>query len=351
MRALRGDSLDLRTFSYIADTPAFNEERWIDVVVGASKASPWKIGLTPQDFMADFDRLLEAQGEPIQEPAAYPQHRVFGLARGGGVKVILTGEGGDELFGGYTIFLTARLASLVRRGRVLAAARLVEQARRLGRVDRARDVVLDEGLILPRAVRELIRPVASEPLVPSWLDGRWFAERGVIAEPPPQPEGRDALHEKLHLYLTQEKLPRLLRYGDRNSMAFSLECRLPFLTPQLARFVSALPEEYLIAPDGTSKAVFRRAMRGIVPDEILDRRDKVGFQMPIPSWLPTLGPWLADLLDGADPAHVAPLRLDEVRSRWQPGAGAPALSDVYLLWRCANVVRWADRFAVSFEAS
>jgi asparagine synthase (glutamine-hydrolysing) len=134
-------------------------------------------------------------------------------------------------------------------------------------------------------------------------------------------------------------------------MAFSLECRLPFLTPQLARFVSALPEEYLIAPDGTSKAVFRRAMRGIVPDEILDRRDKVGFQMPIPSWLPTLGPWLADLLDGADPAHVAPLRLDEVRSRWQPGAGAPALTDVYLLWRCANVVRWADRFAVSFEAS
>ena len=268
MRALRGESLDLRTFSYIADEPALNEERWVDTVVAASGASSHKLSLGPDDLAADFDRLIDAQGEPMLETPAYAQHRIFQLARESGVTVVLTGEGGDELFGGYDVFLTARLVSLIHRGRLIEASRFAARLRARQRVGRARDVLVAEGMLLPRCVRELVRPLLAEPLVPGWLNTRWLAEHDVVPAAPAQAEGRELLRKKLHLALTETKLPRLLRYADRNSMAFSLECRLPFLTPQLTRFALSLPDELLIGADGTSKVVLRQAMRGIVPDEV-----------------------------------------------------------------------------------
>ena len=203
MRALRGPELDLRTFSYVADEPSLNEELWIDAVAGAAGASTAKIGMTPRDFGADFDRVLEVQGEPFVELPVYAEYRVFGLAKKEGLSVILSGQGGDELFGGYSFFLAARLASLVRRGRLVQAARFAAQLRKLPRVRRVSDVVRSEGLLLPRAIRELLRPIGDEPLFPWWLDRDWFLERGVRPRPPVQAEGREALREKLHLSLTE----------------------------------------------------------------------------------------------------------------------------------------------------
>jgi asparagine synthase (glutamine-hydrolysing) len=85
--------------------------------------------------------------------------------------------------------------------------------------------------------------------------------------------------------LTGQGLGSLLRHGDRNSMHWSIESRQPFLTIEMAEFLLSLPESYLLGPDGETKRIFRAAMRGIVPDEILDRRDKIGFQTPEQEWL------------------------------------------------------------------
>ena len=76
----------------------------------------------------------------------------------------------------------------------------------------------------------------------------------------------------------------LLRYADRNAMAVSLENRVPFLTTALADFALSLPDELLIGRHGTTKKVLRAAMRGVVPDTILNRRDKIGFVTPEARW-------------------------------------------------------------------
>ncbi len=68
-------------------------------------------------------------------------------------------------------------------------------------------------------------------------------------------------------------------------MRWSVESRVPFLTTDMAEFLLTLPESYLLSRDGETKHLFRAAMRGIVPDEILDRRDKIGFQTPEADWL------------------------------------------------------------------
>lgn len=108
-----------------------------------------------------------------------------------------------------------------------------------------------------------------------------------------------------------------LRYEDRNSMAFTIESRTTFLTPALVTFVFSLPEEYLIAADGTSKAVFRHTMRGIVPDVILDRQDKIGFATPEQHWLRALRPWAAKVLQSETAKTVPVLHLEVVQQQWQ----------------------------------
>jgi len=92
-----------------------------------------------------------------------------------------------------------------------------------------------------------------------------------------------------------------LRYSDRNAMAWSIENRFPFLSPELVRFCLQLPESFLISPMGETKHIFRHAMRGIVPNEVLSRPDKLGFETPERPWLKALVAdnvsWLPKLLE------------------------------------------------------
>ena len=140
----------------------------------------------------------------------------------------------------------------------------------------------------------------------------------------------------------------LLRYEDRNSMAYSIESRVPFLTPQLARFVLSLPESYLIDRDGTTKAVFRRAMRGLVPDVILDRQDKIGFATPEQRWLRQLSPVVERILASDTAAAIPMLRLPVLRAEWQAMKSDPPGRD-FRAWRWINLIEWVRRSGVVFS--
>lgn len=144
-------------------------------------------------------------------------------------------------------------------------------------------------------------------------------------------------------------MPGLLRYEDRNSMAFSIESRVPFLTPALASYVLALPEEYIIASNGTTKAVFRRAMRGIVPDTILDRRDKIAFATPERKWLLTLRPWVNRVLASeAGAVQIGALDIEEARREWERVVSNEKPFD-FRVWRWLNTIAWAQRFSVEIN--
>jgi asparagine synthase (glutamine-hydrolysing) len=131
-------------------------------------------------------------------------------------------------------------------------------------------------------------------------------------------------------------------------MAFSIESRVPFLTPELASFCFSLPDEYLIARDGTSKAVFRRAMRGIVPDAILDRRDKIGFATPERRWLLEMRPWVESILFGGRAASIPALNIPALRRDWKGLVQGKKVFD-FRVWRWINLVLWAERYNVQFD--
>jgi asparagine synthase (glutamine-hydrolysing) len=347
MRTLE-PALELHTFSYVADDAELSEERWIDLAASACGAVVHKTTATPAQLVTDLDALLAAQDEPFGSTSIHAQYRVFAAARATGIKVMLDGQGADELLAGYHPFAAARLASLVRQGRLTEAASFAGRARR-GPGRGALPLWAGEFLV-PTALQAPLRRMVGQELTPAWLARDWFAPRGVRFEPAKYAYGggRDVLRTQLRRATTWSSLPMLLRYEDRNSMAHSIESRVPFLTPGFARFVLSLPEEYLVDRDGTSKAVFRRAMRGLVPDAILDRRDKIGFATPEHRWWKELAPRVERLLSDESLARVPVLRGEALRAEWRAIVARGARRD-FRAWRWVNLIEWAHRTGADFS--
>ncbi len=341
MRRLQGNTIDLHCFSHVTDDPAINEERWADLVGDAAGAMVHKAKPTARELLADLDALIRAQDEPFVTTSIYAQYRVYKLAAAHGLKVMLDGQGGDELFAGYRHFLAARMATLVRGGRGLSAARMgVGFLRASG----------PAGLRhLPKAGRLLARRLGrGGSSDPPWLEPAWFAAHGAGPAAPertPDDGKGGRLHAALRDAIERQSLPALLRFQDRNSMAFSVEARVPFLTVGLAETALGLPEEYLVGPDATTKCVLRRALRGIVPERVLDRRDKIGFETPQRQWLAELRPALEGILGGETARTIPALRHESMMAALdndRAGVAGPA-------WRWLNLVRWAELLNVRFE--
>ncbi|HWW52538.1 MAG TPA: asparagine synthase-related protein, partial [Acidimicrobiales bacterium] len=182
-----------------------------------------------------------------------------------------------------------------------------------------------------------------EGLMPSWMSTEWFRDHGIDGHTARGTAAdRGGLRETLVEDVLRTSLPALLRYEDRNSMAWSVESRVPFLTVPLAEFVLSLPEELLVGDDATSKSIFRDAMRGIVPDAVLDRRDKIGFATPEKAWLQAGSGWVDSVLASDTARSIPALRIAAIdRNR---GRGFDGWA-----WRAVNLVRWTQRFGVEWS--
>lgn len=349
MRHLFPES-EIHTFSYIAEDERLSEERWVDLAGRHVGATLHRVCPTAAEMVADLPELIRIQDEPFGSTSIYAQYRVFRLAREVGIKVMLDGQGADELFGGYKLHVAARLASLVRSGRLVEAAHFVRYAARYPVAGRwLEQVAYALAMLLPEGVQAPFVRLWGRESVPEWLDMAWFTDRGVA----PRlhlwhAQDSRVLREMLERSFGETILPMLLRYEDRNSMAHSIESRVPFLTPEMAAFTFSLPERYIIGPDGTTKSVLRRALRGLVPDAILDRKDKIGFVTPEKAWLAQLRPWVERVLEDPAARRIPFLRLDVVRAEWEAVLAGRTRFD-FRVWRWINFIEWVKQNEVRFD--
>ncbi|MDC1118124.1 asparagine synthase (glutamine-hydrolyzing) [Alphaproteobacteria bacterium] len=345
MRILKGPELDLHAFTFIAPGTNINEEQWADMAAQHVDARHHKISLTGQQLAQDIDNLIITQGEPFGTTSIFAQNRVFKLAHDNGIKVTLDGQGADEILAGYMPFLAARLASMLKSGQLVRGAKFIGNAdNKVGTLLRAM------RFLLPSSIQGPARSIIGEGLVPCWMDKSWLEKNGVTPEAPQKPvSGEDVLRHELMASLTDRVLPSLLRYQDRNSMAHSVESRVPFLTTKLVDFLYSLPEEFLVSDAGITKVLFRSSAQGLMPDEIIRRRDKIGFAAPEETWLRDAGSWVEDVLS-SDTMSVIPAfdhtnisnEIDVIKS------GKKRISNE--VWRWANIARWAKIFDVKFTS-
>jgi asparagine synthase (glutamine-hydrolysing) len=344
MRELEGDALDLRTFTYVSDSEAQSEARWASLAGDDVRAVQHCVTPSAEDLTADLEMLIQCQDEPFGSTSIYAQHRVFRLAAENGIKVVLDGQGADEMLGGYAHHSGARLAALIRQGR-LGAARRFWGGTPTGYGGARYGRLMAAQYLVPSSAHGLLRRLVGRSVVPPWLNESWFRAQGKSQFSLDTRTGGD-LRDEL-VADVRGNLPSLLRYEDRNSMHFSVESRVPFLTPELCDFFLALPDEFIISSDGVSKSILRAAMRGIVPNEILDRRDKVGFQTPEWQWMQRVRPWAERILQ-SDVARGLPVfRYDQLLAAWRQSLSHPSQHHTWV-WRWINFIRWVELNDIAF---
>ncbi len=333
----------INTFSYIAPGYVQSEEIWIDRINQFTGAKVHKVSATGNDLADDLDRLIQLQGEPFTSSSAYAQFCVFRLARENGIIVTLEGQGADELLAGYSGFPGHRLLSLLECGDLSGAERFARQWARWPGRSYGRAWQYLAAITLSDDLFCVASKVMGRGFTPAWINADALADAGVkmVFEREKQhksAKGRRVM-ERLASALNNRNLPGFLRESDRSSMQFSLESRVPFLTLPLANLLFSLPEHYLISRNGETKSVFRAAMRGIVPDQLLDRKDKIGFATPEHTWLMEIANTVRYWLQASHDipflnAHALLEHFDAIVS-----GKIPCTAHV---WRWVNFIKWYE---------
>ena len=318
------------TFSARYDDRRHDEGTFIDAVVAATAVEPHEARPTAEGLALEIDQLVRQQDEPFWSTSIYAQWLVFRSARENGVVVTLDGQGGDEVAGGYTHYFGPRLASLLRAARPIA---FVQEAAALARRHPSQRAQLPIRIAAGLAPWRLREQLARRTRRPTWVRGTGEAEpRDVYGVP------NDPLSAQIHRDLTLGLRP-LLRVADRNSMAHSVESRLPFLDYRLVEFgYSARPETKI--RDGVTKTMLREGLRDVLPREGRDRHDKIGFSTPEDTWFRGALLLLArDVL--SSPSFQDRPWFDAARVRETLEAHVGGANRALELWRALNTELWA----------
>ncbi|MGV7224866.1 MAG: asparagine synthase (glutamine-hydrolyzing) [Nitrospinales bacterium] len=348
MRQIQGYELDLFTFSHIVEDPKVCEEKWVDIIGSASASKVHKLKPTADELLVDLDSLMYHQDEPFGSTSIYAQYRIMRLAKENKIKVMLDGQGADEVLAGYSGYFGARMASLIRNQEWKDAFRFYSNSVRTGNLQWQNFIMQTCQFFLPDFLIAPAKKAFNVDLVTSWLNNRWFKERQVDYTGYQINRNRYIMRERLYESMTQGGLNSLLRYEDRNSMAFSIESRVPFLTPELTNFLFSLPEKYILDMNGTSKYVFRQAMRGIVPDAVLDRKDKIGFATPELEWLKSLRLWTERLIDGEIARNIPVVNINKFKVEWNDVLSGKAKFD-WRIWWVINLIKWVEHIDAHFD--
>ena len=335
--------LEINTFSYVAPGSKRDEEYWVDIVNKHVGAFAHKVLISPSELINDLDDMIKFQGEPFGSTSIYAQYRVYKLAKESGVTVTLDGQGADELFAGYEGYPEWRVRSLLSSGKFIKALNFLVNWSKGS--NRSLTVAIEKSIansILPKHLVPLARKLSKRGVPAQLFKSNLMAENGINLNTPInslRDIGWDrALASRLRFALTKGDLSELLRYVDRNSMRWSIESRVPFLTTDFAEFVLRLPEHGLVSENGVTKNYFRKAMVGIVPNQILERKDKVGFETPELDWLKFLKNDVDTWLDGL--IEIPWVNVDGAKIYFQDVlAGNRKFS--WQVWRLINAARWS----------
>ncbi|HAL92551.1 MAG TPA: asparagine synthase (glutamine-hydrolyzing) [Verrucomicrobia bacterium] len=283
----------LNTFSSMLSQPN-TENVLIPVVQKAVQGKTHEWTSDGQGFIDALPEIVFHHDEPIADGSMYAHYELCRMSRAAGVAVLLSGNGGDEVLGGYGTHLLGQLGSLLRQrkwSRLFAAT--TEYASHLD----------GGGASFRRRLEFLVRAAqhAAPRRVRQWHKSRQAVRLLGILDAPRdlaiggfwREAGQDPYEEVYRNCLLHWTVPPFLHYEDRNSMAFGVEIRVPFLDHEVVEHLARFSPDALLA--GRTKQALRTAMRGVVPDNVLDQKGKFGFAAPLPLFIETNRNTLRDL--------------------------------------------------------
>lgn len=318
------------TFSACFKEPRLDERPYIRAVTVATGCRSHFVFPSGERLRQELNTWLWHQEEPVGNFGPYAHYCVARLASEQGIKVLLDGQGADEQLAGYRKFILVYLWQLLRAQRRARAIR--EAMAFFCSLEILRTSRFFEGR------RYLLNSVPGATLL--WPDNSQLQRPGDLGL-------RESLGRRLEADLTRFSLPVLLRYEDRNTMAFGIESRVPFVDHPFVEWLATVPADLRLS-GGWTKRILRDALADILPECVRIRKSKLNFSTPESEWLAKpLEGWLRETLR-------APRHLPEVVDLGgmqhllsQRSAGNRSLSLERILLRLAIYESWAHLFLES----
>lgn len=351
MLGSRDGGAKVNTVSACYAEKSVDEKPFMDAVVAHAYTEPHFIFPKAEDVFQRAADITWHQDEPFGSTSIFAQWCVFEEARRVGVKVMLDGQGADEQLAGYHGSFPYYMADLTKRrqfGKLLRT--ILERNRYHGTSiqDQLRQYVVP---LLPRGLAGALRQKHRQFTQHDWLGTELLREKGnpitafqLASDELGLPDVTDL--RTLCMTLTYgSNLGMLLHWEDRNSMAHSIEARVPFLDHPLVEFNLALGNDHKIV-GGDTKRVLRKGMNGVLPEVVKERRDKLGFATPEQVWF--RGPLRGLIEEGIETTlarYPGLMNADGVRALAKDMLDGDRNVD-FTLWRIVNLGIWGERFDV-----
>jgi asparagine synthase (glutamine-hydrolysing) len=332
---LKGEQgYQLHTFTSTFPGEAINEREYAEEVASHIQAVPYYTTPDAATFLAELPNFLWTHDEPVGSLSVYASYCIARLTKASGISVTLNGQGGDEILSGYWQSYFMHLRMLAKRGHVLPLAQHFVGAL----TSSGNPGFLGQVPVMLRRYRSRCK---SAPLI-SLRSPLADATTPILQKVLALNEQRWRLEEIRSMFL-----PRLLKWDDRNSMAFSVEGRYPFLDHELIELCLSFAPQILYH-NGWTKWPLRLGLRETLSDKILYRKSKFGFEVPQDKWLygpfrPVLEDWLRQdrplwrYVEKTDVQHL-------INETWRLNGKKPETGQ--LLFRLFMFDRWAEVFGV-----
>jgi asparagine synthase (glutamine-hydrolysing) len=323
------------SFGFRGQDVPYCELRYVDALVRQERLLNYDTTLDGAWVVGNVGRVVRALEEPPLGLPALAQYRVFELCRAHGSTVVLDGEGADEVLAGYPYHQRLLLADRLRRLRLSSFTRELRAIAARG--GRSSLEVMGEYFVHP-LLRRAARPA---PWTPPGYGERPQREELLAAR---ADVGRDSslVNRRLYFDVRWGNVKLVLGYTDKSAMAHSVEARVPFFDRALVELAFSLPDHHKIG-GGDRKRILRDLARPLLPAEITERPDRMGFGTPDPALFRD-GLWAAarQRLDGGF-LESACFERSVVR-RFVDDFAAGRHEDVRGIWRLFALASWRDEF-------
>ena len=304
-----------------------SEEAWADLAASGFRSPVRKVYVSAKDLPRQLDSVVSLQEEPFSSPVVVAQWQLFRAAQDHGVKMMLSGQGGDTMFASSSRQVLHAIFAHLRQGSWGSAAAVLKAVSRLpiGRTGQ-----------LARAASQSVLPPGLQPFArrfirshaPNWLNVDWFE---FDVEPS----------------LSDHALP-MLRFEDRNSTACGILNRMPLLVGGIQEFVQSLPPEHLVKAQQPLKSIEWAALRGLVPDASLARKQRSGFPVPVREWLCELAPWVDTAIK--EVSNLPFLAPSQAGRTWESVRSRSGSREVgFLVWRWILLCSWLRNLNVRLD--
>jgi asparagine synthase (glutamine-hydrolysing) len=333
-----------KTYSACAVEERFSERKWMEEIERNLNVEAHYIYPSLRDLFGSLPEIIWHQDEPFGSTSIYAQWSVFSAAGKDGVKVMLDGQGADEQLAGYYDYFALRFSALFYSCQWMTLYREMKttKARHHFSMFRISNLLLSG--ITPVGLKNNIKRVMhfGKKNGSSWLntyDDVSYAYPFELDDSSPK-----SIRDFSEQQLSRTNLQMLLHWEDRNSMAHSIEARVPFLDYRLVDFSLNIPDEYKIS-DGITKRILRLAMKNILPSSICNRMDKMGFVTPEELWITKENPGLfrAKLDDAV--ANSCDLVNEDIKRILEDMISGKRKFD-FKIWRVICFSEWVKCFLV-----